>query len=131
MLCVALVLFYQRLGENWATRRQLLTAVDFAMFWNTFRSQWCRRGARSAHYVSSILSKNEVSREGPYNRKLFLRERHGQYLIDPRLALRVEGEWRPIYDLLVPDRLGSALRDLEFWAGRGLGCECLAAEGHR
>ena len=40
---------------------------------------------------------------------------HGQYLINPLLALRVEGEWCRIYDLLVPDRLAVALLDLEPW----------------
>jgi hypothetical protein len=69
-------------------------------------------------YVSAILSKNEVNRADPYNRKLFLRVRRGQYLINPRMALRVEGEWRDIYDLLVPERLGATLRTLETWMGR-------------
>ncbi len=118
MLCVALVLFYQRLGENWATHRHLLAAVDFAEVLEHFPESVVPARRKKRAYVSSILSKNEVSRDGPGNRKLFLRVRHGQYLINPRLALRVEGEWRPIYDLLVPDRLGSALRDLEFWANR-------------
>jgi len=62
-----------------------------------------RRKKRS--YISSILAKNEVTREGPYNRKLFLRIGHGQYLPNPRLALRVAGEWRTLYELLVPQRL--------------------------
>jgi hypothetical protein len=46
---------------------------------------------------------------------LFTRLQHGQYLINPRLALRMEGDWRGIYDLLVPDRLGVTLRELEPW----------------
>jgi hypothetical protein len=66
-------------------------------------------------YISSILSKNEVSREDRYNRKLFLRLRHGQYLINPRLALRVEGEWRRIYSVLQPQRLAAELRDPVRW----------------
>jgi hypothetical protein len=69
-------------------------------------------------YISSILSKNEASRQGPYNRKLFLRVRHGQYLINPKLAVRVEGDWRLIYELLCADRLAGELRDPLRWAGQ-------------
>jgi hypothetical protein len=59
-----------------------------------------------------------VSREGPYNRKLFLRMGHGHYLINPQLALRVEGEWRRIYELLSLERLAGALQDPVVWAGQ-------------
>jgi len=118
MLCVALVLFYQRLGENWATRGTLLNAVDFAAVLAHFPESVVPARRKKHTYVSSMLSKNEVSREDPYNRKLFLRIRRGQYLINPRLALRVEGEWRGIYDLLVTERLGAELQDVASWMGR-------------
>jgi hypothetical protein len=42
--------------------------------------------------------------------------RHGQYLINPQLALRVEGDWRRIYELLSLDRLAGQLRDPLHWA---------------
>ena len=115
MLSVALVLFYQRLGENWVTRRKLLSAIDFATVLEHFPESVVPARRKKRPYVSSILSKNEAGRDGPYNRKLFLRMEHGQYLINPLLALRVEGEWRAIYDLLVPDRLDVALREQESW----------------
>ncbi len=64
-------------------------------------------------YISSILSKNEVSREDKYNRKLFLRIRHGHYIINPRLSLRVEGEWRNVYELLSLDMIGIEHQDVQ------------------
>ncbi len=115
MLCVAMILFYQRLGENWASRRQLLSAGDFAAVLEHFPESIVPARRKSRTYISSILAKNEVSRDGPYNRKLFLRLRQGQYLINPQLALRVEGEWRRIYDLLVADRLAGVLQDPLRW----------------
>lgn len=118
MLSVGLVLFYQRLGNNWAVRRQLLTSGDFAEVLAHFPESLVPERRKKRTYISSILSKNEVSREGPYNRKLFLRVRHGQYLINPRLALRVEGEWRKIYDLLVPERLAAHHREPFHWGGQ-------------
>lgn len=56
-------------------------------------------------YLSSILSKNEINRDDKYNRKLFYRVRTGYYILNPNLALKVEGEWINIYDLLLLDRL--------------------------
>ncbi len=118
MFCIAMALFYQRLGENWVLRQRLLSAVDFADVLDHFPEAVVPTRRKKRAYISSILSKNEVSRQGPYNRKLFLRVRHGQYLINPRLALRVEDDWRPIYELLSPDRLAGQLRDPVHWAGQ-------------
>ena len=118
MLCIAMVLFYQRLGENWASARRMLSAIDFADVLQHFPESVVPARRKQRAYISSILSKNEVSREGPYNRKLFLRMRHGQYLINPQLALRVEGEWRRIYELLSLERLAGALQDPVVWAGQ-------------
>ncbi len=116
MLCVAMVLFYQRLGENWVSRRRVLSAVDFAEVLDHFPESVVPARRKKRTYISSILSKNEVSRADPYNRKLFLRVSHGQYLINPELGLRVEGEWRRIYELLSPERLAGELRDPVRWA---------------
>ncbi|WP_295399764.1 UvrD-helicase domain-containing protein [uncultured Thiocystis sp.] len=105
MLSIALVLFYQRLGQKWADRGELLTAIDFEETLGHFPDSLVPERRKKRPYISSILSKNEVSREGPYNRKLFRRVRRGSYLINPQLALRVEGEWRRVYALLQPERL--------------------------
>lgn len=115
MLCIAMVLFYQRLGENWAKRRNALSAVDFAEILAHFPESLVPERRKKRTYISSILSKNEVSRADHYNRKLFLRIRHGQYLLNPRLALRIEGDWLPIYRLLQPQRLAGQLRDPVTW----------------
>ena len=56
-------------------------------------------------YISSILSKNEMDREDKYNRKLFIRVKHGHYLFNPNLYLKIEGEWVNIYDLFSFDKL--------------------------
>lgn len=44
-------------------------------------------------YISSILAKNEMHREGPYNRKLFLRVKLGHYVLNPYLKIRQNEEW--------------------------------------
>lgn len=55
-------------------------------------------------YISSMLSKNEVDRDYPYNRKLFLRSRLGCYFLNPRLDLWVDDKWTNLYSLLGLER---------------------------
>lgn len=55
-------------------------------------------------YLSSILAKNEINKDDRYNRKLFYRVIRGTYVFNPGLALKVEGEWINIYDLLAIDK---------------------------
>ncbi len=116
MLSVAMVLFYQRLGENWARQRRLLTAMDFAEVLAHFPESVIPERRKARPYLSSILSKNEMSRVGPGNRKLFRRIRHGQYLLNPTLALRVGEDWRPLYELLVPARLAAKRMPVYRWS---------------
>jgi hypothetical protein len=63
-----------------------------------------RRKRRS--YLSGVLARNELDRDVPYNRRLFIRVKHGNYAISPRLALPVAEDWVPIYTLLPLDALG-------------------------
>ena len=53
-------------------------------------------------YLSSILSKNEMYRDNPYNRKLFLRHKQGYYLINPTLQIRStdQEDWISIYTFM-------------------------------
>ena len=117
MLCIAMVLFYQRLGENWVKGRKLLAAPDFADVLAHFPDAIVPERRKKRTYISSILSKNEVQRDDRYNRKLFQRWAHGQYVINPQLALRVEGEWRRIYEVLHPERLAAELMETFSWGG--------------
>jgi hypothetical protein len=115
MLCLSMVLFYLALGENYATGRQLMSAADIEHILTHFPESIVPARRKKRQYISSILAKNEIDRDDPYNRKLFLRWRRGEYTINPRLALRVEGEWRRIYDVLSPERLGAQLRNPLHW----------------
>lgn len=51
-------------------------------------------------YISSILSKHEINRQDIYNRRLFLRVKHGYYILNPDLMIKVEDKWLNIYTLL-------------------------------
>ena len=60
-----------------------------------------RRKKRS--YVSSVLSKNEVSRDDRYNRKLFFRVRRGYYIFNPELELKLRDTWIPLHTIVAAD----------------------------
>jgi hypothetical protein len=111
MLSLALVLFYRRLASNWVLRRRTLMSTDFEEVLGHFPDVLVPERRKRRPYLSSILSKNEATRQGPYNRKLFLRIGHGHYLPNPGLALRVAGEWRGVYQLLEPQRLAAPYSD--------------------
>jgi len=50
--------------------------------------------------LSSILTKHEINRQDIYNKKLFLRVKHGYYILNPNLMLKLGDEWINIYKLL-------------------------------
>jgi hypothetical protein len=100
MLNLMMAMFYTRLGDKIARTGGAFQSSDFAQVLAHFPEHVLPARRKKRPYISSILSKNEVSREDKYNRKLFLRVKHGHYIINPGLSLRVEGEWRNIYELL-------------------------------
>jgi hypothetical protein len=51
-------------------------------------------------YLSSILARHEINRHDIYNKKLFLRVKHGYYILNPNLMLKLGDEWINIYKLL-------------------------------
>ncbi len=105
MLNVMLAMFYTRLGEKIIRTMGAFQSADFVEVLAHFPSSILPERRKRQAYISSILSKNEIHRDDKYNRKLFFRIKHGHYLINPKLSLRVEGQWRNIYDLLSFDRV--------------------------
>jgi hypothetical protein len=52
-------------------------------------------------YLSSILAKNEIAKDDPYNRGLFVRKSRGEYLLNPEIAFEMaEDQWVEIPELL-------------------------------
>jgi hypothetical protein len=107
MLNLMIAMFYTRLGENVVRfGGGAFSSGDFVEVLSHVPDAVVPMRRKQRAYISSILSKNEVNREGTYNRKLFRRLRQGHYIINSKLAVWVEGNWRNIYDLLSLDALG-------------------------
>ncbi|MDA3893384.1 MAG: UvrD-helicase domain-containing protein [Salinivirgaceae bacterium] len=52
-------------------------------------------------YISSMLSKNEIESNNPYNHKLFVRVERGVYVVNPDLSVLHNDKWIPIYDFSI------------------------------
>ena len=74
--------------------------ADFLTLYENMPTQVMPEYRAQRTYISSILSKNELFREDKYSKKLFLRLKQGEYVINPQVEMQVQGEWAKVYDLL-------------------------------
>jgi len=105
MFNLMLSMFYTRLVNNFVDKHQFFTVQDFLDVIERLPESILPTRRKKRSYVSSILSKNECTRIGPYNRKLFYRTQRGNYILNPALSIRLEGEWCNLYALLKLDVL--------------------------
>ena len=107
LLNLMIAMFYTRLGDNVVRfGGGAFSSGDFVEVLRHFPDALVPARRKHRAYISSILAKNEVNRDGQYNRKLFRRLKQGHYIINPQLAVWVEGDWRNMYDVLSLDALG-------------------------
>ncbi|MES9884504.1 MAG: UvrD-helicase domain-containing protein [Sedimenticola sp.] len=116
MLNLMIAMFYTRMGRVITRSLGGFQSRDYVEVLEHFPEHLLPARRKKRPYISSILSKNEVSRDDKYNRKLFLRVERGHYIINPGLSLRVEGEWRSIYELLSFDKISHVHEDHQpYW----------------
>jgi AAA domain len=116
LLNLMIAMFYTRLGDNVVRfGGGAFSSGDFVEVLRHFPAALVPVRRKQRAYISSILAKNEVDRDDKYNRKLFRRLKHGHYIINPQLAVWVEGAWRNIYDVLSLDALGYRRQDRRDW----------------
>lgn len=99
-------LYYRRLGPTMASSGNAYSARMLEELLARLPASVLPDRRKRRPYISSILSKNEVHRDDPYNRRLFQRHRRGQYVFNPAMKLRVGDDWRSVYDVLPLDDLG-------------------------
>lgn len=67
-------------------------------------------------YISSILAKNEIDSNNPYNNGLFMRVERGIYVVNPKLEFWVEDKWKNIYDYTGLDAVKIITQDEKHYA---------------
>ncbi len=105
MLNLMMTMFYTRLGNKIIRTGGAFQSIDFVEVLAQFPEHLLPARRKKQPYISGILSKNELNRDDKYNRKLFLRVKHGHYIMNPGLSLKVEDEWLNIYELLSFDMI--------------------------
>lgn len=115
MLNLMIALFYRVMAKKMVYRLDGFATQDFIDAVQHIPHCVLPERRKQRAYLSSILSKNEIDKDDKHNRKLFYRVKHGSYIFNPRLALKVEDEWVNIYDLLAIDRLAPVYKDKQSW----------------
>ncbi|NJN34354.1 MAG: hypothetical protein HC817_08995 [Saprospiraceae bacterium] len=95
-----LVLKKKNLDDRGLTMDDIMAVVE------KFDTRILPEFRQKRQYVNSILSKNEVQRADPYNKKLFLRLGRGVYVLNPDLDIQVEeSEWLNVYTMMNSEKL--------------------------
>ncbi len=116
MLNLMIALFYRVMSKRMRGRLEGFTTQDFINAIEHIPHSILPERRKKRAYLSSILAKNEFSKEDRYNRKLFYRVIRGYYIFNPNLAIKVEDEWVNIYDLLNIDRIAALyISGKELW----------------
>ncbi|OAI16443.1 hypothetical protein A1359_07265 [Methylomonas lenta] len=105
MLNLMIALFYRVMPHKLHYRIEGFTTQDFIDAIQHLPASILPERRKQRAYLSSILAKNETGKDDKHNRKLFYRVMRGAYIFNPKLAIKVEGEWVNIYDLLSIDKL--------------------------
>lgn len=74
--------------------------ADFVQALESFPESVIPRRHRTRQAITAALAGNEVTRQAPRNRQLFVRIRRGFYLPNPCLELEQSGAWVNVLDLL-------------------------------
>lgn len=114
LLNIMMAMFYSRLGDK-IILDQAFSSADFVDALNNFPDSIVPERRKKRSYISSILSKNEVHRDGKYNRRIFYRIKRGHYIINPQLSVRINKEWLPIYELLQLDMMSFSHTDKTYY----------------
>lgn len=102
MFYLTIPLLIQNSLVNKKQEMKALSAAEYLNIIAHFPESVLPEYRKQRSYLSNILSKNEITREGRYNRKLFKRVRHGHYILNPGLSVKIADEWMPIAEALCP-----------------------------
>jgi hypothetical protein len=92
MLNLMIALFYRVMPKKMTYRLEGFSTQDFIDAVKHIPANVLPERRKQRAYLSSILSKNEISKDDKHNRKLFYRVVRGAYIFNPTLAIKVEDE---------------------------------------
>ena len=100
-----LSVFQEILRQKIEWRIPAFETADFVFALEHFPEGVIPQKRRTRTYITSVLSRNEMFREDPASRRLFVRVSRGFYLPNPRIEVETGEEWGRIYDIINLDAL--------------------------
>ena len=79
--------------------------ADFVFALDHFPEHVIPEWRRTRSYITGVLSRNEVRRPEPNNRRLFVRVQRGFYLPHPMIEVEIDGQWVNLYETIHLDAL--------------------------
>ncbi len=105
LMHLLVAIFYRVLPVRLLCNKSGFTPQDILLASEHFSTNVLPERRKQRAYISSVLSKNEMHRDGLGNRRLFYRVKRGYYLFNPQMKLKIADQWVNIYDLLSLDKL--------------------------
>ena len=87
------------IGDKYEYESDGVKATDITYVVQYYNENILQDFRKKNTYISSILSKNEVSGNSKYNNKIFLRLERGFYIVNPNVEIMNDGNWVNIYEL--------------------------------
>ncbi len=75
------------------------SSIDFMNFYEGLSHQVIPDFRTQRTYISSLLAKNNYSKQDKYNKKIFTRIFRGKYIPNPKMEIEVNGKWIKIHEL--------------------------------
>ncbi|MDQ6993246.1 MAG: hypothetical protein Q9M31_07190 [Mariprofundus sp.] len=105
LLSVMMASFHHVVPDEWSVGKNVFNSENLTRLLSAFPDVILPPHRKKRQYISSMLSKNERCRDDRYNRKIFKRVKHGQYVINANVSIRMHDQWVNIYHLLPLDEL--------------------------
>ncbi len=92
-------------------------AEDIEHFLKQFPASVVPDFRKDRKYINALMARNEVQSKQPYNLRLWIRLRNGNYVLNPDLQVLAGGEWINVYQLMnaLPDELTNDRFTALFW----------------
>ena len=113
LLHLLIASFWRDFGARYARHGELVTAVWLEKSLASLPPAVLPEYRKRRSYLSSVLSKNEIRGNDPYNRRLLRRLKRGHYVLEPTLRLRIGERWCALHELLPLDDL--SFRPMRDW----------------
>ena len=112
LIHLMIALFYRILPENMVLSSGAYNADNIIRAINHWPQSLLPKELHNPSFINEVLSRNQVSHPNCHS-PFFIEVSTGNYLLNPDIMLRAEGEWLYVYDILLFDDLAIGYQDVQ------------------